>query len=45
MTLKEVWAARREVIARVEEGEKPPIFDGKWSWKLVGGDSLIVGLD
>ena len=30
-TLKEVWVARREVIARMEAGEAEPIFDGKWT--------------
>jgi hypothetical protein len=33
-TLKEVWIARREVISRLKAGESPPIFDGKWSWKM-----------
>ena len=33
-TLKAVWAARREVIRRLEAGEMPPIFDGKWIWAL-----------
>jgi len=33
MTLKEVWAARREVVARLAQGETPPIFDGKWNWE------------
>jgi hypothetical protein len=36
MTLKEVWAARREVVARLARGEAPPIFDGKWTWEAVG---------
>jgi hypothetical protein len=31
-TLKEVWVARREVIARFQAGEAGPIFDGKWNW-------------
>lgn len=31
-TLKEVWVARREVIARLKAGEAEPIFDGKWNW-------------
>ena len=35
VTLKEVWIARREVIARLEAGESPPIFDGKWNWTRV----------
>ena len=34
-TLKEVWAARREVMARLADGETPPIFDGKWHWAIV----------
>ncbi|OHB82191.1 MAG: hypothetical protein A2W31_16135 [Planctomycetes bacterium RBG_16_64_10] len=34
-TLKEVWAARRQTIARLEAGETPPIFDGKWTWARV----------
>jgi hypothetical protein len=33
-TLKEVWVARREVIARLEAGEAEPIFDGKWNWAI-----------
>ena len=33
-TLKEVWVARREVIARFQAGEAAPIFDGKWSWEV-----------
>ena len=33
-TLKEVWAARREVIDRIEAGEAVPIFDGKWNWTI-----------
>ena len=33
-TLKEVWVARREVIARLEAGEAEPIFDGKWTWAI-----------
>ena len=32
VTLKEVWMARREVMARLMEGETAPIFDGKWNW-------------
>lgn len=36
MTLKEVWAARREVVARLAQGEAPPIFDGKWNWATTG---------
>jgi hypothetical protein len=34
VTLKEVWIARREVIARLQTGDLAPIFDGKWSWEL-----------
>jgi hypothetical protein len=34
-TLKEVWVARREVMARLEAGETEPIFDGKWNWAIV----------
>ena len=34
VTLKEVWVARRGVIARLAAGELPPIFDGKWTWEL-----------
>lgn len=34
-TLKEVWVARRQTITRLEAGETPPIFDGKWTWALV----------
>jgi hypothetical protein len=34
-TLKEVLAARREVIARLEEGDTPPIFDGRWTWEVL----------
>lgn len=37
-TLKEVWVARREVIARLEAGEAAPIFDGKWNWTIVLND-------
>jgi hypothetical protein len=37
-TLKEVWVARREVIARLEAGEAAPIFDGKWKWAIVFED-------
>jgi hypothetical protein len=37
-TLKEVWVARREVIARLEAGEVAPIFDGKWSWAVTMPD-------
>ena len=33
-TLKEVWVARREVIARLQAGESEPIFDGKWTWAI-----------
>ena len=32
LTLKEVWVARREVLARLEAGETPPVFAGKWNW-------------
>ena len=39
-TLKEVWVARRDVIARLAAGEVPPIFDGKWNWAVwVPGES------
>ena len=34
MTLKEVWAARCEVVARLAQGEVPPIFDGRWNWAV-----------
>ena len=34
-TLKEVWVARREVIARLAAGEAAPIRDGKWKWTVV----------
>jgi len=34
VTLKEVWAARSAVIARLEAGETEPIFDGKWDWTV-----------
>ena len=37
-TLKEVWVARREVIARLEAGEAEPVFDGKWNWAIVLND-------
>lgn len=37
-TLKEVWVARREVIARLAAGEAAPIFDGKWSWTVAMSD-------
>lgn len=37
-TLKEVWVARREVIARLKTGESAPIFDGKWTWALAMPD-------
>jgi len=40
VTLKEVWIARREVIARLKAGESPPIFDGKWNWARVQMDLL-----
>jgi hypothetical protein len=33
-TLKEVWVARREVIARLQAEESEPIFDGKWTWAI-----------
>jgi hypothetical protein len=33
-TLKEVWVARREVVARLQAGEAAPIFDGKWNWAI-----------
>jgi hypothetical protein len=33
-TLKEVWVARREVIAKMHAGEKDPIFDGRWTWAI-----------
>ena len=39
-TLKEVWVARHEVIARFQAGETTPIFDGKWSWKVPSAPSL-----
>ncbi|MHB1038543.1 MAG: hypothetical protein ACYC35_29110 [Pirellulales bacterium] len=39
-TLKEVWVARREVIARLEAGEAAPIFDGKWNWTIPREPSL-----
>ena len=39
-TLKEVWVARREVIARFQAGEAGPIFDGKWSWEIPSTPSL-----
>ena len=38
--LKEVWIARREVIARFQAGEVAPIFDGKWSWEVPSAPSL-----
>jgi len=44
ITLKEVWAARREVVARLEHGEMPPIFDGKWKWETTG-DLLLPDVD
>jgi hypothetical protein len=31
-TVKEVWVARRQVIARMKTGETPPFFEGKWNW-------------
>jgi hypothetical protein len=33
-TLKEVWVARRQVMARCQAGEEGPIFDGKWNWAI-----------
>ena len=39
-TLKAVWVARREVIARIQAGETPPIFDGKWNWAIPSEPSL-----
>jgi hypothetical protein len=42
--LKEVWIARREVIARLKAGEGEPIFDGKWNWaapRLLGLEDVI----
>ncbi len=38
VTLKEVWIARREVIARLKA--KTPIFDGKWNWASSDGPAL-----
>ena len=34
-TLKEVWVARREVMAKFKAGVKGPIFDGKWKWAVI----------
>jgi len=39
-TLKEVWAARRKVIARFQAGEAEPIFDGKWNWAIPSEPTL-----
>jgi hypothetical protein len=33
--LKEVWAARGSVLQQWKNGERPPIHDGRWTWKLV----------
>ena len=33
-TLKEVWAARSDVIARLKQGESPPISDGRWTCEM-----------
>jgi hypothetical protein len=34
-TLKEVWVARRDVMARINAGEAAPIFAGRWHWTMV----------
>jgi hypothetical protein len=34
--LKEVWAARGEVLRRVESGEPPPFWEGGWPWDVPG---------
>ena len=39
-TLKDVWVARREVIARFQAGEAEPILDGKWSWEVPSTPAL-----
>ena len=38
-TLKDVWAARGSVLQRWKKGERLPIHDGQWTWKLVDLDT------
>jgi hypothetical protein len=42
--LKEVWAARGSVLQRWKNGERPPLQDGRWTWKLVELDTGLSDL-